>query len=213
MKKTIVTTTYVLFYLVLFWSLSSCTNFRYTNYGKPFDFLKAKKYHSKTTISYDLSEESKPSTPKVINIHKIDTISFAEEQKNTPCDSLQKDIKEINTRNVKKEFRSINNTSKNRFLTYRGISEPIKKLKNSTLENDVPEWLSNAMNAVWRFFLKWVLISILVLGLLILLIWGIYELVYLIGGSLVAAIVLILILIALQIFTGIDLFSVMSLII
>ncbi len=219
------------FYLnvLLFVTLStvlfqSCISLRYTDYGKPFDFLKAKNdfvkrptssnypgidsiqlnnvsFNSSSTIDSNYSAFYVPPS----NVDKEDSIILIDENQVLHQDSLVSPSTITENSSIIKEGLPFVRNNKTK-----PIVDGITKERNFPWPDKWKESWRNFWSAVWRFFLKWLLIAVAILALMTLIIYGIYQLVALIGGTLAAAITIVVLLLLLLIFTGIDLFFILD---
>lgn len=184
---------YILILPLFLFFLSSCVNLKYTDYGRPLDFLKAKNTYVRCGTS------------------EIDTASLYCASKEQPlewCDSLIKDPKDaVETENkfayvkIQEEEESILESKEEE------ISESIETLVSGSLDYKrkrfrklvnlsnhptpwPPEWWTNMWSNFWNWVLKWVLIALAVLVVLALLLWGIYALISVLANPTVAGIVI-----------------------
>lgn len=219
------------FYLnvLLFVTLStvlfqSCISLRYTDYGKPFDFLKAKNdfvkrhgsssysgidsiqlndvsFNSSSTIDSNYSAFYMPPS----NVDKEDSIILIDEDQVLHQDSLANPSTITENNSIIKEGIPFVRNNKTQ-----PIVDGITEKRNFPWPDKWKESWRNFWSAVWRFFLKWLLIAVAILALIALIIYGIYLLAALIGGTLAAAITIVVLLLLLLIFTGIDLFFILD---
>jgi uncharacterized membrane protein YraQ (UPF0718 family) len=219
------------FYLnvLLFVTLSailfqSCISLRYTDYGKPFDFLKAKNDFVKRQASSPISY--------LDTIQTSDLVSYSVNSTDSNYSAIYKpisnnDLEESTIQGVENQVLVQDSLIKPSKLTENSlilrdglpfvknkktqpIVEGITEKKNFPWPDKWKESWRNFWSAVWRFFLKWLLIAVAILALIALIIYGIYLLVALIGGTLAAAITIVVLLLLLLIFTGIDLFFILD---
>ncbi len=207
---------YVLLSIGLIGVFSSCIQLRYTDYGRPFDFLKAKnQYHRTNNLEIDTATIAHEE-PNSSSATQLDVVVETAELQEVASDSAFQQIFPDTTLDTflenDQEIIALE-TDKNPTETRMQIATPqwktdrlvfsIKKATNST----PPKWWSG----FWRFILKLFLFALLGLIALIGLTIGIYYFVSWIGGTIAAVIVVSLLLIALQIFADIDLFWIFTL--
>lgn len=197
-------------------SINSCISLRYTDYGRPFDFLKSKNafvYHRsdiKDTANIYVSQkgerndtidlkESVIIDPVFLN---LTTISIEKPEFSEISDQVSGKTDENSKQGGKIERKFSKRMGHNKFSHLLLDTHPnILNFKDSPW----PDWFVKACSAIWKFFLKWVLIAIAAFIVIVGLIFGIYYLLGLIGPAWIAFIVVFIIILALLIFTGIDL--------
>ncbi|CAG5087059.1 hypothetical protein [Parvicella tangerina] len=208
---------YVLIFGVLCIALGSCINLRYTDYGKPFDFLKAKNnFHKTSRVEQD--------TAAICTEVPVPTASAKEIIVGNPspdfgcqnetlhgkhvvlCDSLPS----VTAYNAKVEHSKVQIEPEKSVVSVMNIaSQNVDNQSFHTqeimLRNEPPQWWQNMWRAIWRFFLKWLLIALAATIVLVGLVVGITALALWIGGPVTAAITCVLLLIVIQIAFDIDL--------
>lgn len=214
--------TYSFYYLaiiVLFFN--SCISLHYTDYGKPFDFLTSKNDYWKNNKHTSINAIDSLNKNEITFINnKTDSIEIYVNNQviENNIDSLNDQLiveNLINENDIINE--SKNNSSKQTVITNTRTKANYSFFKrnnihqNNSKRTEFPwpkkwkEAWGNFWSGFWNFFFKWLLIGIAVLALIFLLIFGIYHLIALLGGTLAAAITIIVLLLLLWIFTGIDL--------
>ena len=186
--------------LLILSGLSSCVQLRYTDYGRPFDFLKSKnQYHATHNSNNDTAS---------FNQAKIFVVE--DEFKEPVVINDQNSISDLNPSQVKqnektepsaKEAPSTIKTNQNSVSTKQQNST---KKKNSSFDSSNttgknvkirgPGWWDNFWSGFWNFVLKWLLIFLCFFILLALIIWGIYLLLSLLAGPVAGAIFLVIVL-------------------
>lgn len=197
-------------------SINSCISLKYTDYGRPFDFLRSKntfvrnRSEFKDTANIYVSQKGERNDTidlkdsVIIDPVFLNLTSLSIEEPEFPEISDQVSAKTIEKSKeggkIERKFSKIMDYKK--FSHLLPDSYPnILKYKDSPW----PDWFVKACNTIWKFFLKWVLIAIAAFIVIVGLIFGIYYLLGLIGPAWVAFIVVVIIILALLIFTGIDL--------
>lgn len=175
--------------------LSSCINLRYTNYGKPFDFLSAKNHNYKI-------KQTEKDTAAVC--HKAIT-----EEPNVPCEIAESneviviayhtETTDIIETGVSENSETPSEASNDLLSVKEEKKAPrfVHSKKFSFVPGDVavtvtpwpPEWWRNMWSNFWNWVLKWLLIIFIFLVVLALIIWGIYALISILAGPAVAGIV------------------------
>lgn len=179
--------------------LSSCVQLRYTDYGRPLDFLKSKNHyykHATNTVdtanvyefgqNYDKhSIEQKSEEVFVSETIKIDSLPLDQNSIDniTISDNSTYQVKLINHKPLKINDRKINTKP---LSTHNTVKANIK--------NRGPGWWESFWKGFWNFVLKWLLIFLCFFILLALAIWGIYLLITLVAGSVAASIFLVIVL-------------------
>ena len=211
-----------IFYLaVILLSFNSCISLRYTDYGKPFDFLTSKNDTWKNRKHPSINSKDSLSKNELKSIvFKTDSIeNYANNQdkvKKVDSSTVQLTTENLHQEkfinNEIKNNSSIQKVNKNTFVCNK--YSPLKRNsvnQNTSKRTEFPwpkkwkEAWGNFWSGFWHFFFKWLLIGIAVLALIFLIIYGIYHLIALLGGTLAAAITIIVLLLVLWIITGIDL--------
>ncbi|MCB9188641.1 MAG: hypothetical protein H6598_06130 [Flavobacteriales bacterium] len=179
--------------------MSSCISLRYTDYGRPFDFLKSKnqfyKSQKSTADTCNLAKEEfdEDKGDVHVNVPEIESNIETEELKIT-----HEKVADISSGYVKISDLPISNKSPGST----GVFEESLTILNTTNSNSrsniqiranytpwPPEWWTNMWSNFWKWVLKWLLILIAFLVVLALVIWGIYALIALIANPTVAGIV------------------------
>ena len=182
--------------LLTFVTFSSCVQLRYTDYGRPFDFLKSKNQH------YKMSKT------------EIDTANIAHSNINSTCEkklakSSDSVIKSPNLATDK--FPLLSATELKETLENSGLVNkfPIHKKAQNILKVYSGELISNGnRNAItinqddfwgdfWSFVLKWLLIILAIIIAAALVIWGLYLLITLLAGPIAASIFLAIVILLL----------------
>lgn len=183
--------------LLLTGLLSSCIQLRYTDYGRPLDFLKSKNQHyTKTIKSHDTSAiyiseypEIKQKTKKIFSTNNLTKDSIVNKPSLKQLDIHSDNLTtQVEARHLPIEAPDQKNKLKRR-------KNP-NILKNKTRG---PGWWDNFWSGFWNFVLKWLLIFIGIFILFALVIWGIYLLIGLLAGPIAASIFLAIVIVLLYI--------------
>jgi hypothetical protein len=182
--------TYPLIGLMLMLLLGSCINLRYTDYGKPFDFLKAKNQYVKTkkqsqdtaaVFREELAQETVPISPLESKPKTIKTITIAVENPEAfPLQEEELDAEKTITQKTPVEKPHQQQTA----LELNASSNVVV-----SREQRPPGWWQDMWRSIWKFFLKWFLIILAALIVLALILWGIYALIAVLANPTVAGIV------------------------
>lgn len=173
-------------------------NLRYTDYGRPFDFLKAKNhaYSTKNTRVDTFNVYVPQFKNEIIEI----TSSTDEVEPSFEMEAVNAEKAfEFNYSNSV-DTSVIFQTDKTDHLSGQKFSDRDdlhfkNNITNNMLKTEIresswpPEWWTNMWSNLWKWVLKWLLIAIAFLVVLALVIWGIYALIALVANPTVAGIV------------------------
>lgn len=167
-------------------------NLRYTDYGRPFDFLKAKNtYHQLGVNEIDTATLYQPSEKGVdISFANEEELNIKDVSTGHPEVVLLNEVLE-STEEIGKEKANYcpkeasQVALKNKFSKVR----PLVNSNRLKVRKWPPEWWTNMWSNFWNWVLKWLLILLAVCVVLALLIWGIYALISVIANPTVAGIV------------------------
>lgn len=205
-------------------SLSSCFNWRYTSFGRPFDFLHAKHqgFSPKGTVQdslppteMKLSEESdwmvQKDTSNVSN--KDQAVEFMEGEEKSVLLNVNPEEQVTHAERDQVGGSLIKGSQPPRFIKKMVVQKGHFSSAGERAQDPRPwpDWWYNMWEAIWKFFLKWLLIALAVFIVLVAVLFGIYYLILWIGGVWAAAIVLFLLILALLVFCDIDLFWIFNL--
>jgi small-conductance mechanosensitive channel len=186
-------------YLLLLLIVSSCVHLRYTDYGRPLDFLKSKNnYQAKSIIKKDTASiyqnvnhvneielSSSPLTLKKDSLSVAFTNDTLEEIKFTLVEEKHTEAKNVTLQNTIFD--------KNK-VTKRNNSRTQGNTSSESINHRGPGWCDDFWSGFWNFVLKWLLIFICFFIILALIVWGIYLLISLLAGPIAAAIFLAIVL-------------------
>lgn len=188
-------TTHIIAFLAFTLLLSSCINLRYTNYGKPFDFLSAKNHNYKikyaeqdTAAVSNKTITEKPNAPgaQVEKSHEIivpDNSDIVDAGDNEITNNSRASFRESNNLPLADELQKTSRTAHSKKTTFISGDMAI------TITPWPPEWWQNMWSNFWSWVLKWLLIILIFIVVLALVIWGIYALISVLAGPAVAGIV------------------------
>ncbi len=186
--------------LLVLSGLSSCVQLRYTDYGRPFDFLKSKNQHF---VSHNSNKDT-------ASINQTKTFTIAEENSENIILNENDTISNLNPNQaqyIEKTAPSVKDTpstekTETNSVTRKQINKTKKTIPAIVSSNTVgknakirgPGWWESFWSAIWNFLLKWLLIFLCFFILLALIIWGIYLLLSLLAGPVAGAIFLVIVL-------------------
>jgi hypothetical protein len=181
--------------------LSSCFNLRYTDYGRPFDFLKAKKinYHahkvSKDTAAIFITKATTPDSITIYIAESNFTQVKKEEPKHKHVEEKTASQKKNQHSAVPETLDTIQVTTKLDPSTHEKTSHKnqFKSKSKNTVTFTPKGWWEDFWEGFWNFILKWLLIFLVFFVVLALVIWGIYLLITLIGGPIAGSVFLLIV--------------------
>lgn len=211
MNKTVIQ---IIVTIVFALSLTSCLNLRYTDYGKPFDFLTAKKNVYKTSVSqldtaevYVHNEAAVSSQLNQINgdvINSEENIAVEGMFDSQPI-ILSYEVMEEKTISDSFEIAEDHSVLKNEKIIIPQQRNLKQHHKSAISQNNPPEWWSNMWKGFFKILLLGILMAIAAVVLIYAIILGVTALALWIGGPTVAAIVCIVLFIVIQLVFDIDL--------
>lgn len=168
---------------------------RYTNYGKPFDFLSAKNHNYKTkqaekdtaAVCHKAIAE-KPNVPGEI-AEGNEVVVVADHSEMTDIsDSRISENSEMSSEESN-DLLSVKEAKKAHRFVHSKKSSFAPRDMAVTVTPWPPEWWRNMWSNFWSWVLKWLLIILIFIVVLALVIWGIYALISVLAGPAVAGVV------------------------